>query len=91
VQRVVVAVDPAASVKETADEVGIITMITDQRGHGYVVADDSRRGMPGEWSRTVVQAARRWDGKNNAGIVVLVPFILVFVGAKMKRGTIRID
>lgn len=61
ITEVVIAVDPAASVKDTADEVGIITIAKGGDGHGYVIADDTTRGMPDHWSGRVIEVAQRWD------------------------------
>jgi len=41
--RVVVAIDPATTSGEEADETGIIVAGKDARGHGYVLADCSGR------------------------------------------------
>ena len=41
--RIVVAIDPAASTGEDADETGIIVAGKDANGHGYVLADQSGR------------------------------------------------
>jgi phage terminase large subunit-like protein len=59
-QRVVVAIDPAASSGEDADETGIVVagIAEDQDGitRGYLLADVSRRGSPEEWARAAVAA-----------------------------------
>jgi hypothetical protein len=52
--RIVVAIDPAVSTGEDADETGIIVAGKDADGHGYVLADQSARYAPTEWVRTVV-------------------------------------
>src|SRR5438105_13022123 len=39
--RIVVAIDPAASSGEEADETGILVVGKDHQGHGYVLADAS--------------------------------------------------
>jgi phage terminase large subunit-like protein len=39
--RIVVAIDPAVSTGEDADETGIIVAGKDANGHGYVLADPS--------------------------------------------------
>src|ERR1700745_2424151 len=46
--RIVVAIDPAASSGEDADETGIIVAGKDANGHGYVLADQSGRYPPTE-------------------------------------------
>ena len=54
--RVVVAIDPAASSSEHADETGIIVAGVDASGHGFVLADASGRFAPGEWARVALSA-----------------------------------
>ncbi len=54
--RVVVAIDPAVSASEDADETGIIVAGRDADGHGYVLADASGRYAPAEWARIAIAA-----------------------------------
>jgi len=54
--RVVVAIDPAASASEAADETGIIAAGRDGNGHGYVLTDGSGRYAPAEWARVAIAA-----------------------------------
>lgn len=54
--RVVVAVDPAATSSEDADETGIIVAGLGADGRGYVLADRSCRLSPDGWARRVVAA-----------------------------------
>src|SRR5258707_1793660 len=54
--RVVVAIDPAVSADENADETGIIVAGRDAKGHGYVLADASGRYAPAEWARAAIAA-----------------------------------
>jgi predicted phage terminase large subunit-like protein len=54
--RIVVAIDPAASSGETADETGIIVAALGEDGHGYVLDDLSGRYAPPEWARRAVAA-----------------------------------
>ncbi len=56
--RVVVAIDPAASSKEGADETGIIVAGKDEDGRGWVLADASGRYQPMEWAKTAISAYR---------------------------------
>ena len=53
--RVVVAIDPAASSGEDADETGIIVAGKDKEGRGYVLADLSGHYTPTEWARIAVR------------------------------------
>ena len=56
--RVVVAIDPAVTSGEEADETGIIVAGKDHNGHGYVLADISGRYPPIEWARLAITAYR---------------------------------
>ena len=56
--RIVVAIDPAASSSETADETGIIVAGRDAEGHGYVLGDASGHYAPAEWAKAAVTAYR---------------------------------
>jgi phage terminase large subunit-like protein len=55
--KVVVGVDPAISSGGTT---GIVVVGADNRGHGYVLADCSVRGLPGVWARRVVNTYKEW-------------------------------
>ncbi len=54
--RVVVAIDPAVSAAEGADETGIVVVGKGIDGHGYVLADRSLRASPDHWARVAVSA-----------------------------------
>jgi phage terminase large subunit-like protein len=54
--RVVVAIDPAVTSGEHADETGIIVAGRDASGHGYVLADESAHCAPIEWARAAIRA-----------------------------------
>ena len=79
-ERVIVAVDPAASSEERSDENGIVVvgLARDKDGYarGYVLEDASIRGTPEEWSRRAVQMYRKWEAdrivaeKNNGAEMV---------------------
>lgn len=79
-ERVIVAVDPAASSAEGSDENGIIVvgMARDNDGYarGYVLEDGSLRGTPEEWAKKAVTLYRKWSAdrivaeKNNGGEMV---------------------
>ena len=56
--RIVVAIDPAATSGEDADETGIVVVGKDHQGHGYVLADASGKHQPVEWAKTAVAAYR---------------------------------
>lgn len=79
-ERIVVAIDPAASSDEGSDETGIVAAgeAPDQDGYrrGYVLADRSLRGSPEEWARAAVSLYRELEAdrivaeKNNGGEMV---------------------
>jgi phage terminase large subunit-like protein len=75
-QRVVVAIDPAVTSSEQADETGIIIAGKGIDGLGYVLADRSARVSPDSWARRAVQGyddfeADRIIGEvNNGGEMV---------------------
>lgn len=79
-QRIIVAVDPAASSEEGSDETGIVCvgLARDPDGYnrGYVLADRSLRGSPDEWARAAVALYRQFDAdrivaeKNQGGDMV---------------------
>jgi phage terminase large subunit-like protein len=61
-QRVVVALDPAVSNSEGADETGLIVAGVSKEGHAYVLADLSQKFQgPHEWARTAANAYRRYQ------------------------------
>jgi phage terminase large subunit-like protein len=74
--RIAVAIDPAASSGEEADETGIIVAGKDADGHGYVLADQSGRYPPIEWARTGISLYRQFKADrivaevNNGGDMV---------------------
>jgi phage terminase large subunit-like protein len=74
--RIVVAIDPAVSAGEAADEAGIIVAARDAGGHAYVLGDLSGRMGPIEWARTAVAAYRHTGADrvvaevNNGGAMV---------------------
>ncbi len=79
-ERVFVAVDPAASSEENSDENGIVVVALardpDGYARGYVLEDGSLKGSPEEWARQAVRLYRKWSAdkiiaeKNNGGEMV---------------------
>ncbi len=79
-ERVLVAVDPAASSAERADEHGIVVVglarDEDGYGRGYVLEDASMKGTPEEWAKVAIRMYRKWQAdkivaeKNNGGEMV---------------------
>jgi phage terminase large subunit-like protein len=85
-RRIVVGVDPQASADpETADDTGIIVAgVVDQVGkdgvrvsHGYILADRTMNGTPGQWGAAVAKAAKDSEADravaevNNGGEMVV--------------------
>jgi phage terminase large subunit-like protein len=78
--RVLVAVDPAVSSAEGADEHGIVVvgLARDKDGYarGYVLEDGTVRGSPEDWARKAVSLYRSWSAdriiaeKNQGGEMV---------------------
>lgn len=79
-ERVLVAVDPAASSNEGSDENGIVVVglgrDSDGYARGYILEDGSLRGSPEEWANKAVSLYRKWQAdkivaeKNNGGEMV---------------------
>ena len=70
--RIVVAVDPAVTSSEDADETGIVVVGKGVDGRGYLLADLSCRASPDGWARRAVGAYRtfaadRIVGETNQG------------------------
>jgi len=55
-RRVVVAIDPAVSSGESADETGIVVAGLAETGHAYMLADLSGRYRPHEWAARAIAA-----------------------------------
>jgi phage terminase large subunit-like protein len=54
--RVVVAIDPAATSGDEADETGIVVVGKDRDGRGYVLADLSGHMTPIQWAKAAIAA-----------------------------------
>ncbi len=57
--RVVVAIDPAISVKQESNETGIIVAALASNGHGYVLEDLTNRYSPDQWANAAIEAYHR--------------------------------
>jgi predicted phage terminase large subunit-like protein len=68
-RRIVVAIDPAMTSSEGADETGIITAGIGVDGFYYVVADRSARLSPDGWARRAIQAHIDFKGDRIIGEV----------------------
>jgi phage terminase large subunit-like protein len=65
--RIVVAIDPAVTSSENADETGIIVAGVSSDGHYYVIEDLSMRGSPQQWARMAVDAYQRHKANRIVG------------------------
>jgi phage terminase large subunit-like protein len=59
--RIVVAVDPAVTSRQGADETGIVVAGKGVDGHGYVLEDLSCRASPHAWARIAIGAFHTWN------------------------------
>jgi phage terminase large subunit-like protein len=81
--RVVVAIDPAGTSGEDADETGIVVVGKDNQGHGYVLADASGKYQPIEWAKIAIAAYRAHHAdrivaeRNNGGDMVAATIRMV--------------
>ena len=97
--RVVVAIDPAVTSGEEADETGIVVAGKDKNGHGYVLDDISGRYPPTEWARLAISAYVRHRADrivaevNNGGDMVgatlrMVDPNVAFTAVRASRGKV---
>ncbi len=75
--RIVVAVDPPVSQKDTSDACGIIVAGKDAKGHIYILADRSQKGLsPLGWAKEALRAYKDFSADrlvaevNNGGDLV---------------------
>lgn len=61
IARLVVAVDPAITSGDSADETGIIVVGMDEKKRGYVLEDATLRGSPDQWGRRAVAMYRKYE------------------------------
>jgi phage terminase large subunit-like protein len=81
--RIVVAIDPAMTSGEKANETGIVAAGKDERGHAYVLADRSGRYTPAGWARAAIALYREL----NADCIVAE----VNAGGELVERNIRIE
>jgi phage terminase large subunit-like protein len=67
--RIVVAIDPAVSSGENADETGIIVAGLGVDGQGYILADVSGKYLPMEWASRAVSLYHLWRADKIIGEV----------------------
>jgi len=74
--RIVVAIDPATTSGENADETGIVVVAKGTDGRGYVLADRSCRDTPSGWAHRAIAAFHEFNAdrvvaeKNQGGDMV---------------------
>jgi phage terminase large subunit-like protein len=71
-KRIVVAIDPAVTSGEDADETGVICVGLDFNDHGYILEDASGRYAPNDWAKKAIaiykaRGADRIIGETNNG------------------------
>lgn len=62
-ERIVVAVDPSGTRdgNDDGDSIGIVVAGIDEHRHGYVIADLTLKGGPGDWAKQVVWAYNHYE------------------------------
>ena len=65
--RIVIAIDPAVTSGEDADETGIIAAGIDATGHGYVLEDASGRFAPHDWAGKAIALYRKYHADRIIG------------------------
>jgi phage terminase large subunit-like protein len=68
-RRIVVAMDPAATSGDTADEMGIVVAGLRDDGHGCILADLTKRLSPAAAARRAIQAFDDWSADRIVGEV----------------------
>lgn len=58
--KVIVAIDPAVTMKKTSDETGIVVVGKGHNGLGYVLSDRSTKASPGQWALRAIKAYDDW-------------------------------
>ena len=98
-QRVVVAIDPAVSISQEANETGIIVAGKGVDEKGYILADLTCKLSPDGWARRAVHAYRTWKADriiaevNNGGDLVeatlrMVDSTIPFRQVRASRGKV---
>lgn len=88
--RIVVAVDPSLTGRDTSDECGIVGAGVDAQQHGYLLADRSLRASPDAWARKAVALVHELGADcivaegNNGGEMVTLTIRTVDPGVRVK-------
>lgn len=59
--RVVVAIDPAVTSGDSANETGIVCAGSDEKNQGYVIEDATLRGSPEQWARRAISVYWQYE------------------------------
>lgn len=87
--RVAIALDPAGTSQDTADEMGIVAGGRSADGHGYTLRDASRRGTPAACARQAILLYDQLEADvligeaNNGG--EWIGTVIAFVAQEMHR------
>lgn len=98
-RRIVIALDPAVSVSEGADETGIIVAGLGADNRGYVLEDASGKFSPTDWARRAVALYHKWNADrvvaeiNQGGLMVentlrMIDRSVSYKGVHASRGKI---
>lgn len=68
-RRIVIAIDPAVTSKDTSDETGIVVTAEGFDGHLYVLEDRSDTYTPSEWAKMAVSLYRKYKADRIIGEV----------------------
>ena len=68
-ERIVIAIDPAVTSKDTSDETGIVVVAKGFNGHIYVLEDASDIYTPTDWAKKAVQLYRKYRADRIIGEV----------------------
>lgn len=75
-RRIVIAIDPAATAKETSDDTGIIAAGVGVDGRGYVLEDSTGKYSPNGWAKAAIDLYHKWTAdriigeRNNGGDMI---------------------
>lgn len=68
-ERIVIAIDPAVTSKDTSDETGIVVTAKGYDGHLYVLEDQSDIYTPSDWAKKAVSLYRKYKADRIIGEV----------------------
>lgn len=75
-RTITVNLDPSTTDNKKSDECGLTVTAIDHKGHGYVLADRSRKMPPAEWAKEALKLLDEFDAdyivaeKNQGGLMV---------------------